>query len=32
VRFPNITGRAWLKIEAVDNYFFDISDHSFRIR
>lgn len=32
VRFPKTTGRAWLKIEAVDNYFFDISDHSFRIR
>ncbi len=32
VRVPDITGRAWLKIEAVDNYFFDLSDHSFRIR
>lgn len=33
VRFPKVsTGRAWLKIEAVGNYFFDISDHSFRIR
>ena len=33
VRFPKVrTGKAWLKVEAVDNYFFDLSDHSFRIR
>lgn len=33
VRIPNVrTGKAWLKIEAVGNYFFDLSDRSFRIR
>ena len=33
VRFPKVrAGKAWLKIEAVGNYFFDLSDHSFRIR
>ncbi len=33
VRFPRVTtNRAWLRIEAVGNYFFDLSDHSFRIR
>lgn len=33
VRFPKVrTRKAWLKVEAVDNYFFDLSDHSFRIR
>jgi Metallo-peptidase family M12B Reprolysin-like len=33
VRFPKVKAhKAWLKIQAVDNYFFDLSDHSFRIR
>ena len=33
VRFPKVrTRKARLKVEAVGNYFFDLSDHSFRIR
>jgi len=33
VRFPKVrTRKAWLEIRAVGNYFFDLSDHSFRIR
>lgn len=33
VHFPNVTsGKAWLKISAVDNYFFDVNDTRFRIR
>jgi hypothetical protein len=33
VRFPKVsTGKAWLKISAVDNYFFDVNDTRFRIR
>jgi hypothetical protein len=33
VHFPHVTtSQAWLRISAVDNYFFDINDTSFRIR
>ncbi len=33
VRFPRAsTGRAWIMIKAVDNYFFDVNGQAFRIR
>jgi hypothetical protein len=33
VRLPKVeTGKAWLMVKAVDNYFFDVSDHTFRIK
>ena len=33
VRFPDVrASKAWLRISAVDNYFFDINDTRFRIR
>jgi len=32
VRFPDVHSRtAWLRISAVDNYFFDVNDSRFRI-
>lgn len=33
VRFPDVTSnQAWLRISAIDNYFFDVNDTRFRIR
>jgi hypothetical protein len=33
VRFPKVkTGKAWIMIQAVDNYFFDVNGKVFRIR
>jgi len=33
VRFPDVkTTKAWVKVEAVDNYFFDVNGKAFRIK
>ena len=33
VTFPRVkSGHAWIKIRAVDNYFFDVNGRAFRIR
>jgi hypothetical protein len=33
VKFPKAkAGKAWIMIQAVDNYFFDVNDHAFKIK